>query len=1167
MNFFTDPIKQLPEYSLWKLAVETKGNENYFTGLSSSAKAHFAYLFTENKKVVYIAANELEAANRYSDFSFFCGDRAVLMPAREDVFYDVEARGREGNFQRMLALKRILEGDWQVLVMPLHAALQYLPSPEILRSQVLRIEQGQEYDTIKLAERLTSAGYQRVSVVEGRGQFSLRGYILDIFPSSTDAPYRIEFFDTEVDSIRSFDVLTQRTVEGTDLVEILPDSETNIFSVGTELKIRKRIMDAAEAQCNNYEASGESQRARALMRRIESDMENMMPGHKFPGYDRYLPFIVGTDFDVFSYTGEALVFFDRRNAINETAAFVLDEHKRICSSVAERIPLLPQCFGMVMPEEQMLARAAKISPSISYLELFSAGVFEKQKKKEFAVPVKIAEPFPKGVEEAPYGKILVLTETEGKAKRAMEYLKEHNYNQAVFCGDRPCSEVDFALAVAVGGLENGFVYPTAGLSVVSGKSFFKKEKARSKGKKKGKPLTSFADIKKGDFVVHDIHGIGKFDGIETIESQGVRKDYVKILYADDGVVYVPTYQLETVQKYIGSEGKIPKINKMGGAEWARTTAKIKESLREYAAELVDLYARRSKIKGHAFGADTVWQQEFENSFVFEETDDQLKCVEEIKADMELPRPMERLLCGDVGYGKTEVALRAAFKAVCDGKQVAFLVPTTVLAQQHYMNFVQRFKDFPVNIDYLCRFRTPKEREKVLKETTNGRIDILVGTHSILQKKINFKNLGLVIIDEEQRFGVMHKEKLKQTRPDVDILALSATPIPRTLHMSLSGIRDISILEEPPVNRKPVQTFVTELTPDIVKNAIYREMGRKGQVFYLYNRVKTIMEKKMWLNTIVPEARVAVAHGQMSERELEDTMAAFLAGEYDVLLCTTIIESGLDMSNANTVIVEDGDRLGLAQLYQIRGRVGRSARTAYAYITYKKDKNVSEVAEKRLQTIREFTEFGSGFKIALRDLEIRGAGSVLGERQHGQLAVVGYDMYCKLLGQVVAEAGGSEVKEQQEVTVSLDVNAYIPSEYIEDDEIRVDVYRKIAAIQSRNDIFDLTDELIDRFGDVPQEVLSLMEVSYIRFTAGMCGFSDVFTKNGRVIMLFAKGVKITEVSFLSTVMDDYKGKLLLNAGTEPYLSLQISQQIKDTVAFLDSCVEKSEDPGNPVKNPS
>ncbi len=1153
MDFFTRAVKKLPEFKTWKVAVESKGNENYFTGLSSSAKAHFAYLFSDEHKIIYIAANELEATSRYSDFCFFCGDRALYLPAREDVLYDVEARGREGNFQRMVSLKRLVEGDWQVLVMPLQAAMQYLPSPEMLKNQVLRIEQGQEYDTIKLAERLTAMGYQRMSSVEGRGQFSLRGYILDIFPSSTDVPYRVEFFDTEVDSIRSFDVVSQRTIEGTDLVEILPDSETNIFSVGTELKIRKRIMDAAENFVWGQTLESESA-TRALMKRIEADLDLMSPGHKFPGYDRYLPFIVGTDFNVFSYTGEALVFFDRHSALKETEAFLIDEHRRVCESVSERIPVLPQCFDMLMPFEKVFCDAGKISPSISFMELFSPGILpDKNRQQEYIVPVKIAEPFPSGVEACGGGKILVLTETESKALRALDYLKDHNFEDAILCGDRPWG--DFRVGVAVGGLENGFVYPGAGISVISGKSFFKKERAEKRRKKKGNPITSFTDIKPGDFVVHEIHGIGKFDGIETLESQGVRKDYVKILYADDGVVYVPTYQLEIVQKYIGAEGKIPKINKMGGAEWSRTTAKIKDSLREYAQELVELYAKRSLVKGHAFGADTVWQKEFEDGFIYEETEDQLKCVEEIKSDMELPRPMERLLCGDVGYGKTEVALRAAFKAVCDGKQVAFLCPTTVLAQQHYLNFVQRFKDFPVTVDYLCRFRTPKERTQVLKNTTNGKIDILVGTHSILQKKLDFKNLGLVIIDEEQRFGVIHKEKLKQSRPDVDILSLSATPIPRTLHMSLSGIRDISILEEPPVNRRPVQTFVTELTPDIVKNAIYREMGRKGQVFYLYNRVRTILEKKMWLNTIVPEARVAVAHGQMSERELEDTMAAFQAGEYDVLLCTTIIESGLDLPNANTVIVEDGDRLGLAQMYQIRGRVGRSSRTAYAYITYKKDKNISEIAEKRLQTIREFTEFGSGFKIALRDLEIRGAGSVLGERQHGQLAVVGYDMYCKLLSQVVAEAGGQTLEEIPEVTVGLDVSAFIPSEYIEEEEVRVDIYRKIAAVTSREDIYDLTDELIDRFGDVPKEVLSLMEVSYIRCIAGKCGFSDVFTKNGRLILMFGKNVKITESEFLPGIMDQYKGRLLLNAGTDPYLSLEMTCCVlKEATNFLEDCTK-------------
>ena len=1159
MNCLFDSLKKLPVYRLWEAAVCKQGNENCFTGLSSSAKAHFACLFAGKGKIIYITANELEAARRCADFQFLCGDRdgrVVMLPAREDMLYDVEARGREGNLERMSALKKLADGNWDVLVMPVRAALQFLPSPKVLQKQIIILRVGDIFDLPQLADQIAASGYERVSTVEGRGQFAVRGYILDVFPSTAETPYRIEFFDNEIDSIRTFDALSQRTSDTVNSVEILPDSETNIFSVGTELKIRKKITDAAESQCAQLQKHGMPEKARLLMKKIEADLDKMTPGHKFPGYDRYLPFIVGTEFNIFDYTGKALLFLDNRNEIAEAAGFQLEEHKRICESISERVPLLSQCFGMVMPFDQLLLQGKMTCGSLSFLELFLTGT----ELTQFSVPVKTAEPFPKGIDSAGVSKILVLAETESKASRTIEYLHENGKPQAVLLGDRVGLDGDFSLGVAVGALENGFVYPEADFAVISGKSFFKKEKSKSRARRKSKPLTSFADIKKGDFVVHDIHGIGRFDGIETIESNGTRKDYVKILYADDGVIYVPTYQLESVQKFIGAEGKVPKINKLGGSDWNRTTSKIKESLREYAQEMVELYARRSKIKGHAFGADTVWQQEFENSFEYEETDDQLKCCEEIKADMELERPMERLLCGDVGYGKTEVALRAAFKAVCDGKQVAFLVPTTVLAQQHYQNFVQRFQDFPVTVDYLCRFRTPAERKRILKNVSNGKIDILVGTHSVLQKDIAFKDLGLVVIDEEQRFGVMHKENLKMRYPTVDILSLSATPIPRTLHMSLSGIRDISILEEPPVNRRPVQTFVSELTPDIVKNAVYREMGRKGQVFYLYNRVRTISEKKMWLQSIVPEARIGIAHGQMSERELEDIMAAFLNGEYDILLCTTIIESGLDMPNVNTVIVEDGDRLGLAQLYQIRGRVGRSARTAYAYITYKKDKSISEVAEKRLQTIREFTEFGSGFKIALRDLEIRGAGSVLGERQHGQLAVVGYDMYCKLLAQVVAEAGGIELTPPTDVTVNIDVNAFVPYSYVEDDETRVDVYQKIAAIQTGEDIMELTDELIDRFGDMPKEVLRLMEISCIRYGAGRCGIREVSVKAGKILFLFGQGTRLTEIKFLPELMEEYRGKLLLNAGTEPYLSLTVSDGEADAVLkqasdFIEACMKR------------
>ena len=1156
MNVFFDAVKKLPDYKRWKAAIESSEKDTVFTGLSPSAKAHFACLFETCGRIVYVTANELEASKRYADFCFLHGEheeRVILLPAREDMLYDIEARGREGNLNRMAALKRLLDGDWDILVLPIRAALQFLPAPEALRGQTFFLRPGDVWDLPALTDRLTDCGYERVSTVEGWGQFALRGDILDVFPSTSPRPLRIEFFGDEIDSIRYFDTLSQRTTEPANQIGILPDSETNIFSVAAELKIRKRIQEATDAECHALAGSGHPEQARHLLRRVEADLDQMAPGRKFPGYDRYLPFIIGQESTVFDYTGKACLFIDNKNETEEAAAFHIEEHKRVCLSIREKAAILSQCFGMLMPADLFFKQGRRRCGGISFLSLFSGG----EVSDEMEVPVKLSDPFPEGLNNTPARKILILAESKSKAERTVEYLHSMGKEQAVFVGERISHGSDFELGVAVGALENGFCYPGAGIAVISGKSFFKKEKSKTRARKKSKPLTSFADIQKGDLVVHDVHGIGRFDGIETIESNGTKKDYVKILYADDGVIYVPTYQLESVQKFIGTEGKSPKINKLGGAEWNRTKAKIKDSLREYAKEMVELYAKRSRLPGHAFGEDTVWQREFENSFEYEETDDQLKCSEEIKADMELARPMERLLCGDVGYGKTEVALRAAFKAVEGGKQVAFLVPTTVLAQQHYQNFLRRFQDFPVTVDYLCRFRTPKERSRIMAETAQGKVDVLIGTHSVLQKGLSFRDLGLVIVDEEQRFGVRHKETLKMRYPTVDILSLSATPIPRTLHMSLSGIRDISILEEPPVNRCPVQTFVSELTPEIVKNAVYREMGRRGQVFYLYNRVRTIEEKKMWLRTIVPEARIGVAHGQMSERQLEDVMAAFLNGDYDILLCTTIIESGLDMPNVNTVIVEDGDRLGLAQLYQIRGRVGRSSKTAYAYITYQKNKNISETAEKRLQTIREFTEFGSGFKIALRDLEIRGAGSVLGEKQHGQLSVVGYDMYCKLLAEVVAEAGGEAVVKAVEVTVNIDADAFVPAAYIEDEETRLDIYQKIAQVQSEEDISELTDELIDRFGDVPQEVLRLMKISHIRYKAGLCGFGEVSVRAGKMIFLLAPETVMGELRFLPDMMTRYRGKLLLNAGTEPYLSLPLASEepnavLREISVFIDAC---------------
>ena len=1055
------------------------------SGLMESPSVHFVHCFSkaQSRPCIYVAPNELAAQKAYQDFCFFNGGEEGilhLLPA-EYMLYDVEARSSENSHARMGTLYRLLTGKWRILVTAPTALSQWLPDPKRIEQSALVLENGQIIEIGELVDHFTKIGYDRVPQIDGSGQFSVRGDIVDVYPPTAKMPYRIEFFDNEIDSIRQFDVITQRTVFDMGQAVILPDRETYIWDEDQAAQVRVALKQELTLL---PKGSGRA-------RRMEQDIERIKKMCKFAGYDRYIPYILCNQYTIFDYIGQGVVFVQKGDACGETLQMGLEEHLRICETIEESAGLPAKTPTLLMPPETVFGLVEKKAYAVAAVEEFDTDckmLPQCQKRVEFSC--RSTDPnggntdlLLTSVEEWVENNytVLFLAESEGKKKRFEQLLQDRGVST---------EQITFQ----TGGLQGGFVYPETKFALISDGALFKRERARVRRKLKGKAITSFADIQAGDLVVHEVHGIGRFEAIESVEIDNVRKDYIKILYRDNGVLFVPTHQLDSVQKYIGNDGDVPKLNKLGSAEWNRTTAKVKESLRTYAKELVELYARRARLKGHAFSKDTVWQQEFEDAFPYEETDDQLRCSEEIKGDMEAPKPMERLLCGDVGYGKTEVALRAAFKAVCDGKQVAFMVPTTVLAQQHYKNFVERFKHFPITIDYLCRFRTATQRKKVLERLAEGKIDILVGTHSLIKDKVTFKNLGLAIIDEEQRFGVLHKDRFKQQHPEVDMLSLSATPIPRTLHMSLSGIRDISVLEDPPQDRLPVQTYVAEWDPALIRNGIYREMARKGQVFYLYNRVQTMGEKLLALRNLVPEARIAMAHGQMGERELEDIMQAFYQGEYDVLLCTTIIESGLDMPNVNTIIVEDSDRMGLAQLYQIRGRVGRASKLAYAYITYKKDKNLSEIAEKRLRTIREFTEFGSGFKIALRDLEIRGAGSVLGERQHGQLAVVGYETYCKLLSEVVLEEqGGKMAPQKPPISIEFKVNAYISSDYIEDEEARFDLYQKIARVETEEDALEVTDELIDRYGDVPETVQNLLKISRIRFLAERCGFSAVIQK--------------------------------------------------------------------------
>ena len=705
-----------------------------------------------------------------------------------------------------------------------------------------------------------------------------------------------------------------------------------------------------------------------------------------------------------------------------------------------------------------------------------------------------------------------------------------------------------SVLVESGHLQTGFVYKDEKLVIVSESDIATTRARHAKRKlhEKGKRISSFTDLKIGDYVVHQAHGIGVYNGIEQLMVENVRKDYLKISYKDGGTLYIPTTSMDLIQKYIGSEGREPRVNKLGGVEWAKAKTKVKESLKVLADSLIRIQAERRNMKGHAFSMDTVWQGQFEEAFPYEETPDQLRCIEEIKRDMEADTIMDRLLCGDVGYGKTEVALRAVFKAVMDGKQAAFLVPTTVLASQHFENFRKRFSGFPVRVEMLSRFKTDSEQKNIIREVKSGRIDILVGTHMILSDSIKFKDLGLLVIDEEQRFGVEHKETIKARYPTVDILTLSATPIPRTLNMSLSGIRDISTLEDPPEHRYPVQTYVLESREDIIRDAIHRELARGGQVFYLFNRVSGIHSRMAQIQSLVPEAQVGYAHGQMGERELERVIQSFIDKDFDVLVCTTIIESGIDMPNVNTIIVEDADRLGLAQLYQLRGRVGRSNRLAYAYLTYKRDKVLNEIAEKRLKAIKEFTEFGSGFKIAMRDLQIRGAGNLLGPEQHGHMESVGYDMYLKLLDETVTELKGEHVTNRAiDTSVELKMSAYIDSKYISDEEQRIGMYRTISAVESPEEILDIQDELIDRYGDIPEETTTLIEIAYIKNIAARVGFVSIKEKDEGILFFFADQVGLP-LEKIGELMGKWRGKLLFSAGKQPYLSLRIKNDKKGDV---------------------
>lgn len=1125
------------------------GSEIVVTGISDSQKRHLAYWTAceAGMKGIYVAWNEMQARQALVDLSCLTGERAVFLPSREIMLYDVEARSFEQTYERITALTRILQGDYDFVVTSAEALLHQLMPPDQLSRYILALEAGQQMELETLEEKLLVMGYERVEKVEGKAQYAVRGGILDIFPINAELPARIEFFDIEVDSIRAFSPETQRSVQTLEHLTIYPAREI-IYTRSQIPEITRRIQQALDRAFKTV-----SQDMRPLLsRNIGSYLEKLQDSHYFAGSDKLIPFLLDKKADLFDYAGEGhLLFFEEPSRTRERMDNEQEELRGLCDMLTEKGMILGETYELLYDTQTILDSAGKL-PVITLTALENIGMLSP-KPAVYPIDGSSISPYVgkmdllfddirKWIEDG--YRTLILVSREDRIGRMLDELRDKGIPAA---DARPCTAwpEGYAVAVGFGSLQSGFVYRDEKLAVVTESDISARsmKRVRKKAPGHGRRIETYADLKPGDFVVHQTHGIGIYQGMEQLTVEGLRRDYLKIAYKDGGLLFIPTTNMDLIQKYVGSEGHEPRINKLGGTEWVKTKKRVKESLKELAASLIKLQAERKSMKGYAFSPDTVWQKQFEDAFPYEETPDQLRCVEEIKRDMESDLIMDRLLCGDVGYGKTEVALRAAFKAVMDGKQAAFLVPTTVLCAQHYENFKKRFSGYPVRVEMLSRFRTEAEQRAILRDLKAGRIDIIIGTHMLFSEEVKFKDLGLLVVDEEQRFGVAHKETIKSRYPHVDTLTLSATPIPRTLNMALMGIRDISTIEDPPEQRYPVQTYVVEHRDDIIRDAIHRELARDGQVFYLYNRVRGIQSKAAHIQKLVPEAQVGFAHGQMSERELEQVIRAFLEKEFNVLVCTTIIESGVDMPNVNTIIVEDSDRLGLSQLYQLRGRVGRSSRLAYAYLTYKKDKVLNETAEKRLKAIREFTEFGSGFKIAMRDLQIRGAGNILGPEQHGHMESVGYDMYLRLLDEAIAELKGETPKPADlETTVEFKVPAHIDAKYIPDEDQRIDMYKSIASVEDEDEAMDIRDELIDRYGDIPEETQNLIDIALIKNMALSLGFSSIKEKDNMVIMSFSERVTI-DPRMIGEIIGKWRGRLMFSAGKQPYLSYRMKNDEK------------------------
>lgn len=1162
-NILTDQLKNIQSY---KHLLEDIGNNQYpisLHGIIEETAPHICYGLNEdtNKPIVIITYSGLKAKKIYESLNEYASNTAELYPIRELIYYDLDALSLETIYQRLVFLDKMAKKEPKIFVIPVESLIHKTMSKEYLNKSSKIMSIGDDIDLESLSDFLLEIGYERVEMVEGQGQYSIRGGIVDIFSPNSENAFRIELFDTEIDSIRCFDVKNQRTIENIDVCEIIPASEI-ILDINKKNDYIKQLQKYVDETAKEMLDADTKEFLESKYGNLKEKLKENLHIHN---RTLLLPLLKEEVASIVDYIDEDfIVMLDEPSRIKEVYEKSENDNLDRLVDLLEKGEVLKSHFNII-------EKYSKIQKKIGMQNIITMSMIAKNDKiykpiSIYNIQCKEANVFSHKLEELSEElkkhqyrgyKILIFSGNKDRGQRLEKTLLEYdisstfseNYREEIKSGQ---------IVIIPRTLTKGFEYSEIKWMILSDSDIFGTHKKKNRNKYKSgetSKIDTFADINIGDYVVHETHGIGKYTGIEKLDIQGIIKDYMKIQYSGEDKLFIPVDQMGLVQKYIGSDSINPRVNKLNSSEWKKTKQRVKKAIEDMAGELLELYAQRKSLRGYSFSVDGAWQQEFEDLFPYEETNDQLKCIEEIKLDMESERPMDRLLCGDVGYGKTEVALRAAFKSVTDSKQVAILVPTTILAQQHYNTISERFKDYPIRVQMLSRFRTKKQQDLIVREVKSGEVDIIVGTHRLLSKDLNFNDLGLLVIDEEQRFGVKHKEKIKQLRQNIDVLTLTATPIPRTLHMSMIGIRDMSVIEEPPEERIPVQTYVLEKNDHVIKEAITKELERNGQTFYVYNRVQGIETVASHLKKLVPEARIAVGHGKMGERELENVMIDFMNYEYDVLVCTTIIETGLDISNANTMLIQDADNMGLSQLYQLRGRVGRSNRVAYAYFMYEKNKNLSEIAEKRLKAIKEFTEFGSGFKIAMRDLELRGAGNVLGMEQSGHLEAIGYDLYVKYLDEAIKKLQGVDVREVIETEIDVQVDAHIPIRYIKEEFTRLEIYKKISRIKTSEHCADIIDELIDRFGDIPLPVNNLISIALIKSNATNCFLAKIEQKENFIKFIFASNEKVS-MDAIGGLIDIYKKRIVFDATGEMIIKIKIQNlKQKDIIKEIDDFVKK------------